>query len=205
MNCSINNRRAAFNRLLGQQRHIEKELKEYEVNLKKIKENIEIIREALTITKAVGIATQSSLQKSISELSTLAINTVFEEGYELSVEFVEKRGKTECELYLTQNKNRVDPMTACGGGLIEVVAFALRLTAKSMQVPQKRNILIMDEPFSKVSAQYISKVGDLVRKLCFDLGMQVIIVTHSLPLAEAADNVITVRKKDGVSIVGTTE
>ena len=72
---------------------------------------------------------------------------VFDDPYTLRVEFVEKRGKTECELWFAQTKEEeeegnedgergrevlIDPLAGSGGGPVDVAAFALRIAIWSL-------------------------------------------------------------------------
>lgn len=72
----------------------------------------------------------------------------------------------------------IDPMSASGGGVIDVAAFALRLACLLLATPRPRRLLVLDEPFRFVSAKYRPKIRALLLQLSEELGVQIILVTH---------------------------
>jgi energy-coupling factor transporter ATP-binding protein EcfA2 len=162
---------------------------------------------AREIIRQVGLATQKKLQYHISEVTTLALEAVFPNPYELVVEFVERRNKTECDLLFKRNgKVRDDPMDESGGGTIDVAAFALRVASWSMERPRSNNVLILDEPFSRLKGQAANRqVLEMVRKVSKQTGLQIIMVSDErIPfedIVDTADKVFKVTMKGEVSQV----
>jgi DNA repair exonuclease SbcCD ATPase subunit len=72
----------------------------------------------------------------------------------------------------------VDPITASGGGIIDVASFALRLACLCLSKPPLRRVMVMDEPFKFVSEQYRARLVELLERLAKDMGVQFIMVTH---------------------------
>ena len=155
--------------------------------------------EAREIIRKVGMDTQSELQVSISDITSLALEAVFPDPYELKVEFIQRRNKTECDLYFERDGNRVDPLTASGVGAVDVAAFALRIASWSMSVPHSRNTIILDEPFRFLSENYQEQAAMMLKQISSKLGIQLIIVTHEPTLTTAADRVFNVSIKKGIS------
>jgi len=82
-----------------------------------------------------------------------------------------------------------------------VAAFALRVASWSMQSPRSNNVLILDEPFRYLSVNLLSKASDMLKQISKELDLQIIMVTHSPELVEAADAVFEVSLKNKVSSV----
>ena len=159
------------------------------------------LEQAIEIVKVVGLKTQEKLQYEISEITTMALDTVFDESYVLSAEFVERRGKTECDLLLKTDEMTIDPLSASGGGVVDVLSFALRVAAYSMQHPKVRPVLLLDEPFTHLSDQLLPKACLLLKRISEELNVQLIIITHAETLMDSADVVFKVNKMKGVSKV----
>lgn len=166
--------------------------KEHQRNLRRHEEAREIIRE-------VGLRTQQQLQVHISDITSLALEAVFTEPYELMAEFVQRRNKTECDLYFLRDGQRMDPLSASGGGAVDVASFALRVASWSMQTPHSRNVLIMDEPLRFLSVDNQERASQMIKQLSVRLGLQFIIVTHEPTLSMYADKIFEVKIKKGVS------
>jgi len=103
---------------------------------------------ALEIVKQVGLQTQKQLEYRLSEQVSLALATVFEDPYELCLEFVERRGKTEADILYKRRGLKMRPFGSVGGGAIDIGAFALRVAYLTMRQDKHiRSCLILDEPF----------------------------------------------------------
>ncbi len=157
--------------------------------------------QAREIIREVGLTTQQQLQYHIADITTLALEAVFEDPYSLEVEFVQRRNKTECDLYFSRDEERIDPLSAAGGGAVDVAAFALRAASWSMQRPRSRSVLILDEPFRYLSPNLLPRASEMLEQISNQLGLQIIMVTHSEELAEAADKVFEVSIKKGRTII----
>jgi DNA repair exonuclease SbcCD ATPase subunit len=158
--------------------------------------------EAREIIRKVGLDTQAELEVNISDIVTLALESVFgDSAYKLGISFIQRRSKTECDLYFERDGNRVDPLTSSGVGAVDVAAYALRIASWSMSVPHSRNCIILDEPFRFLSENYQEQAAMMLKEISNKLGIQLIIVTHEPTLTTAADRVFNVSIKKGISNV----
>jgi DNA repair exonuclease SbcCD ATPase subunit len=148
--------------------------------------------------------TQAELSWYINDMVSAAIESVFpEDDYQFYLEFVQRRGKTEADLFLADAKgNKVKPSDAEGGGLVDIVSFALRICLWSL-TKSSRKTIILDEPLKFLSRDLLPKAGELVKTLSERLGLQIIMVSHLDELIDEADKVIEIKKVKGVSHVRT--
>src|SRR5690606_33824927 len=107
---------------------------------------------AKKILQEVALKTQQQLSYNVSDIVSMALETVFETPYELKLEFIERRNKTECDIYFVRDGLKIDPFSG-GGGAIDIAAFALRVALWSMQQPKPRPTLILDEPFKHLKGE----------------------------------------------------
>jgi DNA repair exonuclease SbcCD ATPase subunit len=168
------------------------EIDQSETSLKEHEQAREIIKE-------VGLKTQSQLQVYISDIATLALNAVFDDPYELKVEFVQRRNKTECDIYFVRDGNRIDPLTASGGGAVDIASFALRIASWSMTTPHTRNTIVLDEPLRFLSAGLQERASTMLKEISEKLGIQFILISHNETLASFADKTFEVKLKKGIS------
>jgi DNA repair exonuclease SbcCD ATPase subunit len=173
---------------------LQKEIEEKRISLYKHEEAREIIRK-------VGAETQSQLTFHIKDIVSLALDSVFDSPYTFGIDFVQRRNKTECDLYFERDGNRIDPMTASGVGAVDIASFALRIASWSMARPRTRNVIILDEPFRFLSENYQEQASMMLREISQRLGIQFLIVTHSTTLTTSADRIFEVNIKKGVSQV----
>jgi len=162
------------------------------------------IEEAQRVLQLVAQKTQEGGVLHISDIVTAALDAVFEDtAYGFKIEFVQKRGKTEAELYFERGGERIDPMTASGGGPVDVAAFALRVALWSLLRRSSgiADTIVLDEPFRFLSRDLQSKAGQMLKMLSEKLGVQFIFVTHVQDLVDSADRVFEVSKRGKFSKV----
>lgn len=135
------------------------------------------LQEAQTLAQSVATQVQSQAHRRIAEIVTSCL-AVVDEPYTFKIDFKRARGKTEAHLLFERDGVVVDPLTAAGGGVVDVAAFALRLACLVMRRPPLRRVLVLDEPFKHLSKEYRPRMARMVQALARDLGVQFIIVTH---------------------------
>lgn len=193
--------RTRIERAKGSRSAVERRLQTTTDSLRDSRRSLHRHEQAREIIREVGLLTQQTLQVHISDITTLALDAVFDDPYELVVEFVQRRNKTECDLYFERDSMRADPLSASGGGAVDVAAFALRIAAWSMQTPRTRNTIILDEPMRFLSVDLQERASQMIKELSDRLGLQFIIITHEETLAQYADKTFEVRLRKGVSKV----
>jgi len=93
-------------------------------------------------------------------------------------------------------------MDARGGGLAAVIGFLLRLVVGLMgRDPHDASLMVLDETFAHVSAEYLEPTGQFLREVVDRTGVQIILVTHQPEFAEYADRVYNFSTTDGKTIV----
>jgi len=196
---SIQHLRNHLEQQKGKKAQIQKSITSLNLSTKEKKKDLRRHEQAREVIREVGLKTQSQLSFHISDITSLALDAVFNDPYSLVAEFVQRRNKTECDLYFERDGNRVDPLSASGGGAVDVAAFALRVASWSMQRPKSRSTLILDEPLRFLSADHQEKASVMIKELSKKLGIQFIIITHEPILASYADKIFEVKIRKGVS------
>lgn len=133
---------------------------------------------AQAILQDVAQAVQQEAHQQIAGVVSRCLAQVFDNPYEFDIIFDRKRGRTEARLVFRRGGLEVDPLTASGGGVVDVAAFALRLACLVLSRPQVRPLVVLDEPFKFVSAQYRDRVRSMLEQLADDMGVQFLMVTH---------------------------
>lgn len=193
--------RQSLERQRGKKLQVEQDIFDLKEKLVDIKRDLRRHEQAHIIIRTVGLETQQQLQFHISDITSLALEAVFPDPYELKVEFVERRNKTECDLRFVRDGEELNPMTSSGVGAVDVASFALRIASWSMERPRTRNVIILDEPFKFLSENYQDQASSMLKELSSRLGLQFIIVTHEPILASYADRTFEVRVRKGKSKV----
>lgn len=155
------------------------------------------IEKAQVLIQLTAKETQEKLRYHIEDIVNTALDTCFPGEYDFKVDFIIKRGKTEADLYLSKDGERIDPMTASGGGLVDIVSFALRLSAWALS--RTDPVIVLDEPFKFLSSNLRPLAGEILQTLSKKLKLQIIMVTHDEIMIDISDKVFKVRQKHGRS------
>jgi chromosome segregation ATPase len=196
---SISTHRQLLENKKGQKFQVEKTIAENTITLKELTRDLHRHEEARVIIREVGLKTQEQLSFHISDITSLALETVFNDPYELKVDFIQRRNKTECDLLFERGGMKIKPLTASGIGAVDVASFALRIAAWTMMNPRSRNTIILDEPFHFLSNDNQERASMMIKELSKKLGLQFIIVTHNEILASYADRTFTVNKRKKIT------
>lgn len=159
---------------------------------------------AITLA-SIGENRQAAAQQQIEELVTRGLVSIF--GDELSFHVIQtQRGKTPEVKFIVKSQINGRPvetsvMDARGGGLAAVVGFLLRLVVLLLSKDIKEPILVLDESFSHVSAEYERPLAEFIKELVDKTKVQIIMVTHSDAFSEFADRRYRFKLVKGVTVV----
>ncbi len=157
---------------------LEKTVAQETKELKVVEKTLERTKDAQEILQLLSQAVQQQAHNKISGVVSSCLSSVFDDPYCMRVQFDRKRGRTEASLLFTRRGLDVDPLTASGGGVVDVAAFALRVSCLMLHRPRLNKVVVLDEPFKFVSALYRENVRTMLEELAKDLKIQIIMVSH---------------------------
>lgn len=164
------------------------------INKKKLKD----IEESIEISQIVAELTQEEVIVSINDLVTSALHAVFpEDPYDFKLEITRKNNRTQAEPNFIRDGHNVKPADNAGVGSANVGAVSLRVGLLSMDESNPRRLLILDEPFRDLSRDKHGLAALLIDKISRDLGIQILIASHSTSLAETSDKIFNIMKSRG--------
>jgi ABC-type nitrate/sulfonate/bicarbonate transport system ATPase subunit len=156
-------------------------IKEEKRLLAEAQENYKAAKAAQEHLQLIAQQTQEYSHKQIARVVSRCLTAVFDEPIELRIEFERKRGRTEAKFIYLKDGWRINPRTS-SGGMMDVAALALRLTALTLALPPARKVLILDEPFAHIAKSRLEKMAVLIESLSHDLGVQIVMCTHDQAL-----------------------
>lgn len=169
-------------------------------NITENKDMVDAIEQAQEIMQKAAKISQQQLAKHLSGIVTQAIQAVVQKPYGFVCEFVERRGATECDLYLMKGGDRFEILSGTGGGLADVISFSLKVAYLLLSSVDR--VLIIDEVSrhinSKQQREYFATV--LVR-LSKEFDIQLILNTTIPELLAVADKVIVLKQVNDITEV----
>lgn len=171
--------RLDLDKKIADRKHTARKLEEERLELTKAQTLVTKTQEAQKHLQQLAQEMQTQAHKQIAKIVSRCLDAVFDGMYQLRIDFVQLRGKTEAKLvYLDREGHEVDPLLT-SGGVLDVSALALRIANLILSNPQPRKLLVLDEPFRGVSERNLPKVCTLIETLSRELKIQFLIVTHS--------------------------
>lgn len=200
---SVKELRSRLEQLKGQRKQVEFNIKRTGDRIAGSNKSLRSHEKAREVIQQVGLKTQGQLSYNISEIASMALTAVLENPYELKVVFVQRRNKTECDLFFVRDDAEIDPFDG-GGGAVDVAGFALRVASWSMTTPQTRPVLLLDEPFKHLKGEGTNrKMLDMIKQVSDKLGIQIIMVSDERvsrdATVEATDLLFETTIKNGVT------
>jgi DNA repair ATPase RecN len=188
----IESLRSRINQAQGQKSLLLKQLdtksKECD-SLRELQKTQELVQ---VLIQTTAQETQDQLKIHTKDLVQALLDICFPE-YEFCMEFVLKRGRTECDIFVDKDNERMDPMQSNGGGLVDIIALGLRIACLSLS--DNDRVLILDEPLRFLSSNIKPTVAQVLKEMTGKLGIQVIMVTHDEAFSGIADKSFVVTQK----------
>jgi DNA repair exonuclease SbcCD ATPase subunit len=198
--------RRVLDQRLGEARAVLARGKELEVEVGDLVAEVADLERVSVLLNSLGEERQAAAQGTIEDLVTKGLQTIFDETLSFHIVAASK-GKTSVVDFMVRTtlpSGTVDTpvMDARGGGLAATVGFLLRVVVLMLRTQgQGKQLLVLDESFSMVSAEYLPGISEFLREIVDKSGVQIILVTHQETLAEAADVVYRFTAKDGKTVV----
>ena len=177
-----------YNKLVARRDDLRDQRKDKRKEIKELERDIENHYKARVVLTEVGKLTQKKFKRRVESLVTLAIRSVFDRPYRFHLEFEEVANRMQCTPVITEDDKEYMPKEDMGGGIIDIISFALRIVLWSMESPQSRNVFILDEPF-KWTGILIEQAGAMLKRLSKELNFQVIMISHDEELINICDRV----------------
>lgn len=154
--------------------------------------------EATQILRDLYEQTQERFHGQIMQIVSYCLKEVFgDNAYQFKIVFAQKRNQVEAEIKFVRDGEEFDPLSAAGGGCLDVAVFGLRMAVIYLTRNTLRSIMVLDEPFRYLSEEYRPKMASLLESLATEFDFQFIMITHSPDFAIGTTHRF---ERDGVSI-----
>lgn len=158
--------------------------------------------EASIVIGAVEKNQQEQLKMKLERLVSYALSVIFEKQYKFVVEFDQRGNQSDATFLVVDDLgNAQNVKEAHGGGILVVVAYILRAIVMMSAQPKLLPIMIDDEPFAQVSADYRDRLVEFLQRFAESSGVQLVMVTHNQDLAEIGDKRYRFKLVNGRTVV----
>lgn len=129
---------------------------------------------------------QNQIVLHITDVVNTALEAMFPNRYTFKIDFPTKNNKTNADMYLIENGFRI-PIR---GALLDLTSISLRMAVWSLSGTDA--VLLIDEPMTSFQAEALPLVTQLFKQLAEEMGLQIILVSHTPELKRIANKVIRI-------------
>lgn len=180
-----------LDRQLGEARAIALTGQSLKADITNLREEIARFERVSGVLARIGEARQEQLQNHIETLVTQGLQTIFGDAITFHLIAGNERNTPvinfEVRSRIGDQVVATDVISARGGGLAATVGFLLRLVVLLLTHAQGETVMVLDETFTYVSAEYRPGLAAFLRELADKTGVQILLVTHSEEFAAEAD------------------
>ena len=200
---ALNRLENLYTRRYGQAETLQKQRAEALARLRETGAETELLEKVRLLLQETSSLAREKARRQIEHTVTHALQSIFGPGISFRVELVERRNQPEAEFYVVSQYGEVEvktrPQDARGGGVVDVVSLALRVSLLETIRPPLPGPLLLDEPGKHLSDEYAPHLALLIKEMSGTFNRQVLMVTHNRHFTEAADRVYLVEIKAGQS------
>lgn len=190
---TIRVQRRALDEEAGQRKALERQLAAYRQEAEELASEVTLLEQVSAFLNSVGEEKQEQAQGSIESLVSRGLQTIFDDTLSFHI-VTSTRGKTSGVEFVVRTalpgEDAVETpvLESRGGGLSAVVGFLLRVVVLLLSAEEgQERLLVLDETFAHVSAEYLEPLGEFLREIVERSGIQIIMVTHQSEFLEYAD------------------
>lgn len=210
----LDKKKAHLNVRKGERQQLERDMDELILKISDSREDLLQFQESLILLQRTSEKAREFGKERLEEITTSALQFVFGPDVRFEIELGESAGRPQAEFYLVTsqagNEVRTKPMESNGGGIVDIIALALRIAVLQIHHdPQINGPIVLDEPGKHVSEEYAERMATFLQQMSSHFKRQIIMVTHQPYLAEVADKAFEVQMiggrsnvKEGVSDAG---
>ena len=189
----------------GKREKIIEQLKENNEKIASIEKQQELLEQVNILLQKTSQFAREQAKVQVENLVTNCLEYIFENNTQFKIEINEAYKKQNAEFYVITNVDgeeiKTKPTESRGGGVVDIVSLALRISFLQIHRPFIEGPLILDEPAKHVSEEYIFNVANFLKKTSEMFNRQIIMVTHNNHLSAIGTNAYKVELKGTESIV----
>lgn len=167
-----------FSELLDKKKIYESEIEKREKEVLQYTDRLKFLKGAREVyLNAVDVLYQESIGVLQDTLNTAMQFVMKDKNYSVKLELEDKRGTKSLNLCLIDNDKgfEVDLKDGVGQGVRTVISFVLKAY---YLVNDNSKVLLLDEKYSALSAQYIPYFMEFLKKFCEERDFIIVMITH---------------------------
>lgn len=178
----------------GKYSYIQTETETLKEEIKNINQKTIDYKKAVELIGMVQQFTVKKTKKGFEKIVTYALKYIFNDDYKFKLEF-KKRGNLKelnFNVITPECKEALDPLDSSGGGILDILSLALRISLLQLKLNKDEYFVVLDEPFKHLSKDYLENAGKFIESISEKINKQIIMITHKSDFLQIADKSIKI-------------
>lgn len=181
--------------LKGQENLLSEQIGSSKENIQEYRTKRIVYKKSIEFLTIVQGATKEKIKKGFEQIVTYALRFIYSSDYKFELEF-ERIGnlqKLDFNIKTPDKQNPLNPMDTSGGGVLNILSLALRVSLLELIRPKLEGFLVLDEPFHNLSKEYMEQAHKFIEAINKKMGRQIILITHKSELLNSENNLIEIK------------
>ena len=183
--------------------------KNLQIQLNKNKSNYQMMMKELTLLSEVkellmsfAENTRDIIKHKLESLVNSALKCIFVDKDVLFKIQINRTKKIIFYDMFVETDGTITPLfDAKGGGILDVITMALRISFVRMFSANLRQTIILDEPFKNLDNERLRLAMEWLDTISTEMGMQFIVVTHEESIVDKSKKIFQFKMVNGVTDV----
>lgn len=183
-----------------EKKRIEERITNFQKQMDEVDQRVDTLEKISILYNETAKFARDQTTSEIEKLVTACLRLVFDDDIQFKVELGELRGKSSAEFYIVDKANQKEFQykveQSRGGGVVDIVSLALRISFFLKYQPSMQGPLVLDEPCKHLSEEYIFNIADFLKKVSDQFHIQIIMISHNQHIASISDKNYRVWKEN---------
>ena len=192
-----------FNRKVGQLESLKERKASLDQKVIELTVNEDHLAKASLFLQSLSDVTRVQVLEKISGIVTDALQTVKDKNLVFQMNLTTRASQPVLDMTILDKLSgqSYDVINSFGGGISDIISIALRIALLCRWQPQLNRIILFDEVGKFVSVKDQELLAEFVKRASEMLNIQMIWISHSNVLEQAAHKTFEVTKDGGISHV----
>jgi DNA repair exonuclease SbcCD ATPase subunit len=183
-------------------KHLLNQFEENTNRIEKMKSDLILLSNVKNLLMDFSEHTRSIIKNKLESLANSALKCIYVDK-EIKFKIIVNKGKKiiAYDMYMETDGNLTPLTDAKGGGVMDIITTALRISFVRMFSATLRQTIIFDEPFKNLDSERLNLAVEWLCQVSKEFGMQFIMITHEDQIADKSDKVYRFRIENGVTNV----
>ncbi len=192
---SISSMQIKYNTDKALKKSIQKDIENSKSKINKLELEIEKLNLIKLLYEKTSEYSREQAKTQIEVLVSRCLSYIFEKEMNFKIDITIKNNNPSAKFFIEETFDmdgeeipfRYDIVDSRGGGVVDIVSLALRISFIMLYDKSLQDVIVLDEPCKHVSEDYIQNVANFINEISSEYNKQIIMISHNAHLSAIGD------------------